>query len=132
MSTNEKEEEMEASIALAELLISLASQIAMLDGKIDEEDEEIAGGLIDSFFGDEDSLFPEGYLTNEDEVMDILTEAYEDPYPMEEIIELGKEDEDLANIIWDTADTLISEKGTKPNAEEQKFLDHLKKELKIK
>ncbi|HAI76375.1 MAG TPA: hypothetical protein DCM08_09010 [Microscillaceae bacterium] len=124
-------EEVEASIALGEVMVSICAHIARLDGQIDEQDEELLDALIQGLFGDEESLFPEGYLEDEEEVQNILYDAFEEPYDLAEILELGKDDEDLAVIIYDTAEEILLGKEVQL-PEETQFLNYLKKELNIK
>ncbi|MCS6821239.1 MAG: hypothetical protein NZ551_05145 [Microscillaceae bacterium] len=124
-----KQEQIDASIAIAEVMMSLCHHIAMLDGQIDEEDEDIAGMLIDSFFGDEDSLFPEGFLPDEDEVMEILVDAFDNPFTLQEIAEFGKEDKETAEILYQTVENIIQEFEESPTND--KFLADFKKMLSL-
>lgn len=125
----EYEEELEARLALAELLMSICYHLCMVDGKIDDDDDDLANILLDSFFGDEDSLFPDGYVEDEDEIANVIADAFENPLELNEIIELCQEDKDLAEIVYDTVDLLLQEKeATSP--EETKFLESLAKSFK--
>jgi len=127
MKEEEGEElsEVELLLGVAELIVSIFSHVARLDNVVDETDEDLAGGLIDSFFGEDDSLFPNGLLLPEDEesITDILMDAYEDPYSMEDIIELCKENDDLGEFMLHTLEDIFEERLKKGNKEFEFYED---------
>ncbi|WP_026999655.1 hypothetical protein [Eisenibacter elegans] len=128
MNAQEREELKDASIGLAEVIVSLAHHVAMLDGKIDEDDEDLADAIVENLFDPEEGLFTEGFLSEEEEeeVLDILEETYrENPYAMEELLDFCTKDEELAEILLDIAEQMLGEPETH-TADEQAFLQRLR------
>jgi len=123
-------EEIETRIAIAEILVSLATHIALLDNDFSEEDEDIIAMLVGSLFEGEDCLFPDNLISEEEEeeILDIFQETIDDPIAMEDIVMLGKEESELGDILLEIAESFLQDKEVQ-SPDEIAFFENLKQDL---
>jgi len=130
------EEDLEAYIELQKLKISVMSHMANVDGEISDQEEELAYGIIENFFledEDEAALLPtevlEEFGINPRDLLKELNKTFEKPYSYKEIKKLAKEF-DRETEVYAYA-CIIAYADSQINERERNFLDKLADEMEI-
>lgn len=103
------------------MLVSLWSHACFADGELAPPEEMSVGELMELFFGGERSLFPR-QAVDRDAVFGELTEAFLDPYPLDEVLAYGADRPETAQLFFEEACCIIASDGVWHDAEDR-FLE---------
>lgn len=115
-------------IEYAKVLLSLWSYACNADGQLKEKEGELVGELVNVLF--EPNCLLSGFQNQKKQVIDILSDTFDNPLPMKVISKVVADNDEYALNFFEDAVCIVSSDGSL-NKDEIQFLDELAKELKI-
>lgn len=115
-------------VEYARILLSLWSYACNADGKFKKQEGELVGEMVNVLF--EPNCLLSGFQNQKSEVIEILSETFDNPLPMKSISKVVADNDEYALNFFEDAVCIVSSDGSL-NKQEIQFLDELAKELKI-
>ena len=112
----------------AKILVSLWSYACMADGAFHEKEGKIVGEMVKALF--EEGSILQDYLESKSEIVDVLSDTFDNPLPMKTISKVVEGNDIYALNFFEDAVCIVSSDG-KLKEGEKEFLDELSIEFQL-